>query len=279
MKLLNRVAKVTIGNRIFENPLRVEIEQQQAFQKFAATTVTLLNPNPDTIGACQSIDNPDNPDKPIRAQIVVSAGYRPNDNEEMIENVVTGEVMAFKVEPNGPDKALVIEVSDVGLFRAGINNYTSKQPNTASQILKFVSAGFNTNIRVGEEAYLDKYVIRDGLNAVKQYTRLTKSTWWFRGGKLNVIPASLTPRQPTELGPGNGLLARPKKIETGKKNERGYEVRTIYYPGVGVGSSIRVPVIEDGKERLVDGVVYESKLSVANWGSTNRHIHKMRPAA
>ena len=64
-----------------------------------------------------------------------------------------------------------------------------------------------------------------------------------------MIPAVLVPKDPTVIGFANGLLAKPTKIETDKKEERGYEVRTLFTPGIGVGSSIRAGLGRDRRSK------------------------------
>lgn len=265
-QLIRRVAKVTVGSHVFAfPPLDIDIDRTQSLNKFGITTVTLYNPNDDMVGQCQSRKTKSG--KVIRPLIIVDAGYGKNVSVGNTEIVSEGDVHSYEHRRNGADRELEINITDQGRFRPDVRNRAIKQPNKASVILRFISAGFNTNIRVGEEAYLDRFVIRNEISAIKELVKKTKSAFFFRNGKLNVIPAKLTPKNPTFVSEASGLLDTPRKIETSKEEELGYTVKTLFTPGVGVGSSISFRI--ESENRSVAGVIYESRLSFSTFGDSS----------
>ena len=276
-KLLNRVAEVFIDGRRFTHPpLSIDIDRHEAFNKFATTTVSLWNPNDETIGACDSRQDPLDAEQLVRPWMVVHAGYQPTSTERRKEVVALGFVTSHRVEEHGADRALVIDMEDTAKIETRGLKQEYRVPMSVSELLFRISTPNFTRIDPGDNKVLPRFAFSNELQAVRQLASTSSSVYWYRGGLLNVISNTLEPEgNPTLINEASGLLRAPKKLETGKDSERGYEFRTLFIPGYGLGRT--TGVIDKNGKRL-DGVIYETNTVFSTYGS-NYQDHKMKAAA
>ncbi len=276
-RLLNRKVKVFLDGRIFasDQGLDIDIDRHEAFNKFAVTTVTLWNPNDETIGACDTKPDPLDSEKEVKPFIVVHAGYEASADEKRTEVLALGYVTVHKLEEHGADRALVITVEDQAKLEIRELTQEYRVPMSVEELLTRISTPNFTQISVGDNKVLPRFAFTNELQAVRKLAGMGSAVYWYHGGLLNVIPNNLPLGEPTLINEDSGLLRSPEKIETGSKNERGYEFRTLYLPGIGLGRTMGVI---DGNDKRLDGVIFETQTVFSTYAS-NYQIHKMKVAA
>jgi len=277
-RLLNRKIKVFLDGRIFSSDqgLDIDVDRHEAFNKFAVTSVTLWNPNPDTIGACDSRQDPLDPELEVKPWMVVHAGYEPAPGEKRSEVLALGYVTSYKLEEHGADKALVILMEDAAKLNVTGLKREYRVPMSVVELLTRIATPYYTRISVGENKVLPRFAFTDEIQAVRSLVSASSSVLWYRGGLLTVIPNDLPLEEPTLINEDSGLLRRPEKLATGLKDERGYEFRTLYIPGVSLGRTMGV-IYGNGKKRI-DGRIFETQTVFSTYAS-NYQIHKMKAAA
>ena len=268
-RLFDRVSEVTINNRTIQSlngsalmgniKLDIDITHTALLNAFPVATVVIWNPSEKTIGECQSTK--DDNDEVVYPSINIKMGYVGG-----IEGIMNGAITAFKVDKSNGNKTLTITASEKDTFKPVIvhKSFVEKK---ASYLFEALAPGFTNKIDPGEDVLIPSLVVRDTMNAIRQVASLSKSAFFISNGKLNIIPATLTPNNSTIVDFNSGLLDRPEKIESADKKEKGYLVKTLPLVGVRAGSSLKAIWNSPLKGIVnVNGVVYDSKISLPSSG-------------
>ncbi len=265
-QLFDRVSRVTLNSRVIESSsaapqagiikLDVDVTHTAVMRGFPVATVVIWNPSDETIGECQSTR--DSNDETVFPSIKIEMGYVGGT-----DIVMNGLVAAFKVDKKTTDRALTITASEQDAFKPVVSK-KSFVDKRASFLLSTLASGFINKLDLGEDVLVPKLVVRNVLTAIQQVVVLSKSTFYFSAGKINIIPETLVPSSPTVVDENSGLLEKPEKIESKDKKEKGYLIRTLPLAGVRAGSSIKA--LYNGGFSWVEGVVYDSKISLPSRG-------------
>lgn len=265
-KLFDRIARVTLNNRVIESSsarprsgvikLDVDVIHTAVLNAFPVATVVIWNPSDETVGECQSTRNGN--DETVFPDIIVEIGYVGGTDV-----IMKGAVTAFKVDKSRVDRALTITASEKDTFKPVVTqkSFVNKM---ASSLFRALATGFINKVDVGEDVLVPKLVVRNPLTAIKQVAGLSKSSFFFSAGKINIIPSTLVPDSPTIVDFKSGLLEKPEKIESADKKEKGYLVKTLPLAGVRAGSSIKA--LWGGGFSRVEGVIYDSKINLPSRG-------------
>jgi len=268
-QLFDRISRVTLNSRVIESSsaaprdgvikLDVDVVHTAVLKGFPVATVVIWNPSDETIGECQSTR--DENDETVFPNIKVEMGYVGGT-----DIVMNGVVSAFKINKARADRSLTITASEKDAFKPVVTqkSFVNKR---ASYLLTVLTPGFINKLDVGEDVLIPKLVVRNVLTAIQQVAALSKSTFYFSAGKINIIPETLTPSSPTVVDENSGLLSKPEKIESADKKEKGYLVKTLPLAGVRAGSSIKA--LYDGGFSWVEGVIYDSKISLPSRGDAS----------
>ena len=251
----NRVATVDINGKTFSHPpFSIEFTVTESMRKFSTATVSLINPNSETIEKAGGKKNP---------PITIEAGYEGN-----VDIAVRGVVIKHTVKREGPNRVLEMEVSTNVLWKGDITKQSFKGTIDSVRVLADLARerGGYGSITPGDAKIYKRMVITNPLKTVEQISNDTDSIWFFRQGKLYVMDDELRPivGESQWITFDNGLLKIPmpyKKEKQGKNDieEAGFIANTIYKPDVGVGSSVNLQLTDDMSKTGFGMVVNASK--------------------
>ena len=264
----NRVCRVTVGERVIEyDPAKkltmsIEFEHRQVLEKFNTTTMRIYNPASATVKAFEPTKDKATGEE-IRADITIEAGY-----QDALREVITGQVTEFTVSKEGNDRVLEAELSDNFRF-VGSTVGKSLKKVKASAVLRALGGVNIKYIEVGEDKYYERLTIIGASEMVRKLARATKSTFYFRNGRLRVLPNTLLPGTVDwSVDFDTGLIKSPKRFgrdETSKKRqpEKGYLLNTLFAPNKGVGDTVSFPTLDGG---TTSGVIIEAQKSFSTFG-------------
>ena len=264
----NRVCRVTVAERVIEydptkgKTMSIEFEHRQVLEKFNTTTLRIFNPAPATIKAFEPTSD-NTTGEEIRANIVIEAGY-----QDALREVISGQVTEFTVEKEGNDRVLEAELSDNFRF-VGSTVGKSLKKVKASAVLRALGGVAAKYIEVAEDKYYERLTVLGASEMVRKLARATKSTFYFRNGRLRVIPNALQPGTVDWAVDFNtGLVKTPKRFgrdETSKKRqpEKGYLLNTLFAPNRGVGDTVSFPIPTGATS---SGVIIEAEKSFSTFG-------------
>lgn len=226
-----RECQIIIGNRSFTSP-PFSIDFSVDFTtggKPAQATVKLLNPNDETVAACEKQGTQNQ-------NIIINAGYH-ND----VGNVFLGEIQSHTSKKQGSGRVLEIKAGDKsGLWQSARVSRTWGSGISAVQVMTDILS--DLGIQAGKIEPDEPKVYHRGITlnttlpqAMKQLANDTNSEFYLRNGRAFFQSKSVPgTRTGVLLNSDTGLIGNPEK------SDKKWKLKSLFQYRIQAGELVRV---------------------------------------